>query len=215
MRVFNIICVLVVFLVGLSACQKDNNKSKNNKVAPEFTVLDSAAHGRDQQADSVVPVKDVAKSIEITATTNYPIWRETLSASIDIAFVTTSKSFVSARVLPKIFIYSEGSDEPEYWSVINLSTSFALEPNVKTLLVLPVGSQKTITSPINRLQWARMDMPWPYLNYYQIVPTGNYSFQLVLEIYDEDDKLVDSVKTPLQKYTSIFTAPEIVPPPGN
>ncbi len=213
MRLFSIVCLCMIFLVGLSACQKGSNNVENKKTAPEFTVLDAASNGRDQQAESVVSVQDVAKSIEITATTNYPLWRESLSASIDIAFVTISKQFVSARVLPKVFIYPEGSTEPEYWSVINLSTSFALEPGVKTLLVLPVGAQKTISSPINRLQWARMDMPWPYLNYYQIVPTGDYSFQLVLEIYDEEDKLVDSVKTPLQKYTSIFTAPEVVPPP--
>ena len=209
-----IISVLsIALIISLFGCKNNNNVTESG--SPEFTVLEAASHGRDQEASDQVPVAEVSKNISITAATNYPIWRETISASIDISFVTTSKSFVSARVLPKIFIYPDGGNEPVFWSVINLSTSFALEPNVKTLLVLPVGSQKSISSPVTKLLWASMDMPWPHLNYYQLVPTGDYNFEFVLEIYDDDDKLVDTVRTPKQKYTSIFTAPEVVGGPGS
>lgn len=194
--------VLTIVLACLfAACQSPSSKSD---VSQELVMLDAASHGRDGKAKEVLPIAEIPSNITVQATTNYPVWREDISVTIDSVYITNTKKFVSARTLPKILIYEVGATEPSYWSVINLATSFALGGERKTLLVLPVGSQKSLSSPITKLKWAPMNSPWPMASYYSLVPSGEYEFQLALEIYDDEDQLVDVIRTPRQKYSSVF-----------
>lgn len=205
--------VLLLFLgCMLTACQAPQHTSKDSEISQELVMLDAASHGRDEKAEEALPVEEISKNITVTSTSHYPVWRENIAVTIDSVFVTNTKLFVSARTLPKILIYAVGAAEPSYWSVINLSTSFALANELKTLLVLPVGSQKSISSPITKLKWADMNTPWPNASYYSLVPTGEYEFELALEIYDEHDKRVDVIRTPKQKYSSISASDETTKP---
>ncbi|MBQ1267264.1 MAG: hypothetical protein IIY06_11015 [Proteobacteria bacterium] len=196
---------VLVLLLGclLTSCQAPHYSSKDTEVSQEHVMHDAASHGRDEKAEEALPIEEISKNITVTSTSHYPVWRENIAVTIDSVFVTNTKRFVSARTLPKILIYAVGAAEPSYWSVINLSTSFALANELKTLLVLPVGSQKSISSPISKLKWADMNAPWPHASYYSLVPTGEYEFELALEIYDEQDKRIDVIRTPKQKYSSI------------
>ena len=136
-------------------------------------MLDAASHGRDGKAKEVLPIAEIPSNITVQATTNYPVWREDISVTIDSVYITNTKKFVSARTLPKILIYE-------------------------------VGAQKSLSSPITKLKWAPMNSPWPMASYYSLVPSGEYEFQLALEIYDDEDQLVDVIRTPRQKYSSVF-----------
>ena len=197
----NRIAFIVALACPLWACQ---SPAPQPEISQELVMLNAASQGRDGKATEALPIAEIPNNITVQATSNYPVWRDDVSVTIDSVYITNTKKFVSARTLPKILIYEVGAAEPSYWSVINLSTSFALGAERKTLLVLPVGSQKSLSSPITKLKWAPMNSPWPASSYYSLVPSGEYEFQLALEIYDDDDKLVDVIKTPRQKYSSVF-----------
>lgn len=196
------------------ACQPSSVSSNhNNEVSQELVMLDAASHGRDEKATEALPVEEVSKNITVTASTHFPVWSDKIRVTIDSVYITNTKKFVSARTLPKILVYKLGDKEPSYWSVINLSTSFALGAERKTLLVLPVGSQKSLSSPVSKLKWAPMTSAWPSDSYYDLVPAGDYEFQLALEIYDDNDNLVDVMYTPRQKYSSVLSPSEGVVQP--
>lgn len=201
-----LLCILLVFS-GVMAC----NSASKDRVGLEESVAADA--WRFESPEGVIKDSDaVMQSLTLSLQSNYPVWRENMTVSVDIEIKNTTKSFIHARVMPHLFIYDSETKAPLYWSNIDLSYAESVGPGTMSILSLPVGGVHSTPVPVRAIKFAAVDSPTlPEYTIYNIVPTGSYTMRLVLDFYSEEVEKIGTMSSNEIEFTTIFNAPEAIP----
>lgn len=201
------ICILLA-LPLLMACS--SSKDQNDKPLNRQEAADS---WRFEKPEGTLAVDQVAQNLEITLENHYPVWRESIGATLDVSIKNISKSHLPARVAAKLYVYSFDQKQPEYWASVDLAYANSAGPNIKSILSLPVGTSKDISIPILALEWADVhSQVWPNAPFYAIVPTGKHLMRFELEIFDEEDRSIASAVSNFIQFLTVADAPDVVKP---
>ena len=190
-----LIYVIGLILLGMS-CIACNAQPKERK----FDEQIAADTFRFQSPEGVIQNDErVIEGLTLSLQSEYPVWRDKLAVSVRILLKNTTQSFVYARVMPHLFIYDEKSQQPLYWSNIDLSYAESVGPG---------------TIPIKAVKFAEVDSTiWPEYTIYDYVPTGAYTMRLELDFYNDENEKIGTMHSNFIEFTSILTAPVVIPAP--
>ena len=205
-----LIYVIGLILLGMS-CIACNAQPKERK----FDEQIAADTFRFQSPEGVIQNDErVIEGLTLSLQSEYPVWRDTLAVSVRILLKNTTQSFVYARVMPHLFIYDEKSQQPLYWSNIDLSYAESVGPGTMSIVSLPVGATHSTAIPIKAVKFAAVDSTiWPEYTIYDYVPTGAYTMRLELDFYNDENEKIGTMHSNFIEFTSILTAPEVIPAP--
>ncbi len=205
------------FRIGLAGIAALSCFSCN--VAPDGAKFDeqiAADAYRFPKPDGVIQnSEDVLSSINLSLRSDYPIWRESVGASVEIVMKNTTNSFVHARIMPRLFIYDAKREKPLYWSNIDLSYAESSGPGAMSVASLPAGASHSTPVAVKAMKFADVSSnAWPDYAIYDFVPTGNYAMRLELEFYTDANEKIGTKYSDFIEFTTILTAPEAIPAPS-
>ncbi|MBR4986628.1 MAG: hypothetical protein IKY83_12925 [Proteobacteria bacterium] len=185
----------------------------NDQTALALNQQNAANAWRFETPEGRVPVDQVASNLEIKLSNRFPVWRDTIAVAVDVSIRNISKSHLPARVTAKLYVYSFDQKQPEYWTNIDIAYAESTGPTTKSILSLPVSASKDISIPILATQWADVHTAvWPNAPFYAIVPTGKHLMRFELEIFDEEDRSIDSAVSNFIQFTTVAAAPDVIKP---
>ncbi len=188
----------------LCACTQKNDQ-KSDK---QFDLQQAADTWRYETPEGTIAPKDISSNLSIQLKNNFPVWKESLLATLDLSIKNTSKSHLPCRGSGYLYIYSTDEKKPLYWSVIDLAFAEPAERGVVSILSLPAMAVKDIVIPLKATRWTSVTQKtWPDTSFYQLIPSGRYLMRFELELYTEDDKLVDTVLSNFVEFTTVQNLP--------
>lgn len=160
--------------------------------------------------------EDVLSSVAVSLRSDYPIWRASLDASVELVMKNTTNSFVHVRIMPRLFIYDAKREKPLYWSNIDLSYGESSGPGAVSVASLPAGGSQSTPIAVKAMKFAEVSShAWPDYAIYDFVPTGAYAMRAELEFYTDSNEKIGEKYSDFIEFTTILTAPEAIPAPSN
>ena len=183
---FNIILIILIALAS-AACSKETTSRPD---------LQTAANDlRFPTPDGNVPDDEISSSIRIELINDYPVWNAQIKdTSIRLIFHNTSKHHLGTQSKALLYIYDYNEKMPIFWTVLDLAFGKTATPGTLSIISLPVGASKELAVPILDTIWADVSVKtMPHAPFYQIVSEGKYLMRFEMELYDEQDKPIDTV----------------------
>ena len=185
MTKYTFITVLISILF-ISSCSQQKS--------PQPDIQTASSDLRYPTPDGEVPDDEILSSIRIDLINDYPAWNPDIQdASVRIVFHNTSRRHLATQSKALLYIYDAQKDIPLYWTVIDLAFGKTATPGTLGVVSLPVGATKELSVPLLDTKWADVSIKTiPSIPFYQIVTEGKYLMRFEMELYDKDDKPIDT-----------------------
>jgi hypothetical protein len=184
-KIFTIAILFLISVISF-ACTKE--------AAPKPDLQIAADNMRFPVPDGNVPDNEITSSIKIELINDYPIWNPQIKdSSIRLIFHNTSKHHLGTQSKALLYIYDYNEKTPLYWTVLDLAFGKTATPGTLSIVSLPIGASKELAVPILDTIWADVSIKTiPHAPFYQIVSEGKYLMRFEMELYDEQDKPIDT-----------------------
>lgn len=181
----------LAMVLGLSVCACDGEKK------PQTHQIQVKASGavRSIEATEELDVEELAAGVSVSISSKYKAWSKDASTAIDIAIKNTSSKHAPAITLPVFNIYSADGSTVLAYARLDLANGYALGPRRTSVLSIPVGQQKSLITPVKRLEWFEPSAPEVSQDLYLFLKPGHYKLKLEISVFDVNDVEVSKLSS--------------------
>ncbi len=181
------IITIIALLLSFASCSQQQ--------APQPDIQMASSDIRYPAPDGKVQDDEIVSSMRIDLINDYPVWSADIQdASVRIVFHNTSKRHLATQSKALLYIYNTQNEVPLYWTVLDLAFGKTATPGTLSVVSLPVGATKEIAVPLLDTKWADVSIKTiPALPFYQLVSEGQYLMRFEMELYNDEDKPIDTV----------------------